>query len=549
MQYTRISEKSKTKNTRVLFRPATDNRKCVAYEDIRKRAWRRRNGRFLLYCLSFLTLRDCRNTLVNDNHPTDMSLMISVSGIRGVVGESLTPKNLTAFASAFAAWVQRSKETGSPAAGSLRPRIVIGRDTRPTGGQIAGLVGNVLALAGCDVIDIGIATTPTVEMATAAEQADGGLIITASHNPVEWNALKMLNHRGEFLTAEEVENLLAIAAEEAFPAAPWNGIGSVSCSESYDRHHIDAILEMPFIDPAAIAEENYRVLVDCVEGAGYSIVPELCRRLGIGNLTLAACGGTGLFPRNPEPVEENLAGTIDLMRRSGCDFGLIVDPDVDRLALICEDGSLFGEEYSLVACADFYLGINKGPVVNNLSSSRALADIAARHGVPCYSAKVGEANVTAMMKEAGASIGGEGNGGIILPELHYGRDALVGIALFVQAFTGWRKKNRGGGLREFRRQFPEYAMAKEKIRLGSHGAETLDTVFSDIAAGYPDARISRLDGLKLDFKESWAHLRPSNTEPIVRIYTEAPTKEEAERLAAEMMEGIAKRTGAPGSIG
>lgn len=509
---------------------------------------RRRNGGFLLYCLSFFDITEQSKqscTLLNDNRPTDMSLMISVSGIRGVVGESLTPKNLTAFASAFATWIQRSKETGNPAAGGLRPRIVIGRDTRPTGKQIAGLVGNVLALGGCDVIDIGVATTPTVEMATTAEKADGGLIITASHNPVEWNALKMLNHRGEFLTAEEVDSLLAIAAEEAFPAAPWNRIGSISCSESYDRHHIDAILEMPFIDPEAIAGENYRVLVDCVEGAGYAIVPELCRRLGIGNLTLTACEGTGLFPRNPEPVEENLAGTIDLMRSSGCDFGLIVDPDVDRLAVICEDGSLFGEEYSLVACADFYLGINRGPVVNNLSSSRALADIAGRHEVPCYSAKVGEANVTAMMKEVGASIGGEGNGGIILPELHYGRDALAGIALFVQAFTGWRRKNRGGGLREFRRQFPEYAMAKEKIRLGSLSAEKLDTMFREIAADYPEAAVSRLDGLKLDFRESWAHLRPSNTEPIVRIYTEAPTKEKAERLAAEMMERIGKKSISP----
>ncbi|MCF8382580.1 MAG: phosphoglucosamine mutase [Chlorobium sp.] len=477
-----------------------------------------------------------------------MSLMISVSGIRGVVGESLTPKNLTAFTSAFATWIQRSKKMRNPEDGNARPRIVIGRDTRPTGKQIAGLVSNVLALGGCDVIDIGIATTPTVEMATAAENADGGLIITASHNPVEWNALKMLNHQGEFLSAEEVESLLTIFAEEAFPSAPWNGIGNVSFSEGYDRHHIDTILEMPFIDPVAISGENYRVLVDCVEGAGYSIVPELCRRLGIGNLTLTACGGTGLFPRNPEPVEENLVGTIDLMRRSGCDFGLIVDPDVDRLAVICEDGSLFGEEYSLVACADFYLGINRGPVVNNLSSSRALADIALRHGVPCYSAKVGEANVTAMMKEMGATIGGEGNGGIILPELHYGRDALAGIALFVQAFTGWRKKNRGGGLREYRRQFPEYAMAKEKIRLGSLDAETLDTMFREIAAEYPEATISRLDGLKLDFRKSWAHLRPSNTEPIVRIYTEAPTKKEAEMLATEMMGRIEKKSIAPGSI-
>lgn len=473
-----------------------------------------------------------------------MSLMISVSGIRGVVGESLTPKNLTAFAMAFAAWTKRSmeKRTGLTAG---KPRIVIGRDTRPTGGQIAGLVGNALVLCGCDVLDLGIATTPTVEIATAAEHADGGLIITASHNPVEWNALKMLNHHGEFLTAEEVEELLEIAGNEWFNPARWDSTGTLASSGRYDGVHIDAIIALPYIDTSAIAREDYRVLVDCVEGAGYSVVPELCRRLGIGDITLSACNGTGLFPRNPEPVEENLQETIALMRKSGCDFGLVVDPDVDRLAVICEDGTLFGEEYTLVACADFYLGINRGPVVNNLSSSRALADIAAKHGVSCRSAKVGEANVTAMMKETGATIGGEGNGGIILPELHYGRDALAGIALFVQAFTTWRQEHGGGRLSEFRSEFPAYAMAKEKIRLGSLDRTALDIMFDEIARQYPDAGVDRLDGLKLDFRNSWAHLRPSNTEPIVRIYTEAPTQKEAESLAAAMMEEIAKRSPAP----
>ncbi len=474
-----------------------------------------------------------------------MSLMISVSGIRGVVGESLTPKNLTAFASAFATWVRRSREIRGNSSGNGLPRIVIGRDTRPTGKQIAGLVGNVLALSGCNVLDLGIATTPTVELATASAKADGGLIITASHNPVEWNALKMLNHRGEFLTAEEVEQLLAIAKEEAFHSARWNEIGKLTLSNGYDNEHIDSILKLPFINPDTIEKENFKVLVDCVEGAGSTIVPELCRRLGIRNLTLAACEGTGIFPRNPEPVEENLAETIALMQRSGCDFGIIVDPDVDRLALLTEDGSLFGEEYSLVACADFYLDIKKGAVVNNLSSSRALADIASRHKVPCYSAKVGEANVTAMMKEVGAAIGGEGNGGIILPELHYGRDALVGIALFVQAFTNWRSDNRKGTLSEFRSRFPDYAMAKEKIRLGTLTPIMLDTLFSDIAKLYPEAKANRLDGLKLDFADSWAHLRPSNTEPIIRIYTEAPTRADAERLASEMMQKITAGTAIP----
>ena len=470
-----------------------------------------------------------------------MSLMISVSGIRGVVGESLTPKNLTAFAMAFAAWTKRSMEKRTGRTGE-KPRIVIGRDTRPTGSRIAGLVGNALVLCGCDVLDLGIATTPTVEIAAAAEHADGGLIITASHNPVEWNALKMLNHRGEFLTAEEVDELLEIADRESFSPARWDGIGTIASNDRYDGVHIDSILSLPCIDTNTIAGEGYRVLVDCVEGAGYRIVPELCRKLGIGQLTLSACNGTGLFPRNPEPIEENLQETIGLMRKAGCDFGLVVDPDVDRLAVICEDGTLFGEEYSLVACADFWLGISKGPVVNNLSSSRALADIAAKHGVSCSSAKVGEANVTAVMKETGAVIGGEGNGGIILPDLHYGRDALIGIALFVQAFTAWRSEHKGGRLSEFRLGFPNYAMAKEKIRLGSLDSKALGALFESTAADYPDATANRLDGLKLDFRNSWAHLRPSNTEPVVRIYTEAPTLEEARSLAAEMMAEIARRS-------
>lgn len=470
-----------------------------------------------------------------------MSLMISVSGIRGVVGESLSPANLTAFASAFATWTRHSFLQRDQN-GARRPRIVIGRDTRPTGKQIAGLVSNVLTLYGCDVIDIGIATTPTVEMATFNHNADGGLIITASHNPVEWNALKMLNHRGEFLTAVELEELLGIAAEKPRPAATWNDLGHITSSGGHDAHHIEAILKLPFIDTKAIAEQGYRVLIDCVEGAGYSIVPELCRKLGIGDLTLTACEGSGLFPRNPEPIEANLTETIELMRRSGCDFGIVVDPDVDRLAVLCQDGTLFGEEYSLVACADFYLGIKKGPVVNNLSSSRALGDIARRHGVKCHSAKVGEANVTALMKQIGAVIGGEGNGGIILPELHYGRDALVGIALFVQAFTQWRSANGNGSLSAFRAQFPEYTMVKKKTRLAEPDAEKLESLFQAIAGAYPTASVNRLDGLKLDFSDSWAHLRASNTEPVVRIYTEAPTRRAAEQLGREMMAQIERHT-------
>ncbi|MEI7694449.1 MAG: phosphoglucosamine mutase [Chlorobium sp.] len=463
-----------------------------------------------------------------------MSLMISVSGIRGIVGESLTPKNLTAFATAFASWTIRQHPEKTA-------RIVLGRDTRPTGKAISDLVSSTLLLCGCHVIDLGITTTPTVEIAVAAEQADAGLIITASHNPVPWNALKMLNHLGEFLNAEEVAHLLDIAEKEHFIIAPWDAIGTISSKNGYDDYHIDQVLQLPCINPSSIAREKFKVLVDCVEGAGFSIVPKLCKRLGIKSIVQVACGGTGLFPRNPEPVEENLSGTIAALQESGCDFALVVDPDVDRLALLCEDGSLFGEEYTLVACADFYLKHKPGAVANNLSSSRALRDIANRYGVACYSAKVGEANVSEVMKEKHAVIGGEGNGGVILPELHYGRDALVGIALLIQAFTLWRTSNPGGSLSQFRKTFPDYFMSKQKIVLGQGERDLLGKIFTDIALHYHDAQANRLDGLKLDFADSWVHLRPSNTEPIVRIYAEAPSKERAEKLAFELKLDIATR--------
>lgn len=469
-----------------------------------------------------------------------MSLMISVSGIRGIVGESLTPINLTAFATAFASWVIRRK-TGN---GERKPKIVLGRDTRPTGKVIGDLVSSTLVLCGCDVVDLGVATTPTVEIAVPEEEADGGLIITASHNPIAWNALKMLNERGEFLNAEEVAELLAIAGNEAFRFAAWNETGTTTTTSEYDDLHIEKILKLSCIDTGAIAGEKFRVLVDAVEGAGYSIVPKLCRKLGIAEVTEVACSGSGIFPRNPEPVEENLQGTIAALRQSGCDFALVVDPDVDRLAVICEDGTLFGEEYTLVTCADYYLRHHRGPVANNLSSSRALRDIAMKHDVACFSAKVGEVNVTELMKETGAVIGGEGNGGVILPELHYGRDALVAIALFLQAFTLWRMEHPEGTLSRFRKEFPDYCMSKQKITLDEKGRAALGEIFASIAASGSDAEINRLDGLKLDFSKSWVHLRPSNTEPIVRIYAEAPTKDEADELAYRLKKEIEQKAAA-----
>lgn len=470
-----------------------------------------------------------------------MSLMISVSGIRGVVGASLTPETLTDFTMAFATWIRRRKSERNPAL-DAKPKIVIGRDSRPTGGVITQLVSSTLNLCGCDVIDIGMTTTPTVELATAGEEADGGLIVTASHNPVEWNALKMLDEKGEFLTASDVEELLAILDEKEKPSARWDELGALTTNGTWDKKHIDRILKLDCIDRDLISSMKFRALVDAVEGAGSFIVPELCRQLGITEVKTLACLGTGIFPRNPEPVEENLRETMEILSKESCDLGIIVDPDADRLALICQDGTLFGEEYTLVACADFYLKRHKGPVVNNLSSSRALQDIAKKHEVECYSAKVGEANVTEVMKGCNAVIGGEGNGGVILPELHYGRDALAGIALFIQAFAEW-KAETGGTLSEFRKTFPDYVMSKQKVKLdGGMTKESLAALFDAIDSRHPEASVNRLDGIKLDFPEGWVHLRPSNTEPIVRIYTEAATKAEADALATRFIDEINQST-------
>ncbi len=464
--------------------------------------------------------------------------MVSVSGVRGIVGESLTPRVLSSFAQAFATWVRQAM----PDSLQGRPTIVIGRDTRPTGAVIADLVGSTLALCGCNVIDLGIASTPTVEIATVGEHAGGGIIVTASHNPVEWNALKLLNSKGEFLDQTELEELLCILHNEHYHLARWEDVGERTCCGAYDARHIEKILALDCIDTSRIGRQQFSVLVDAVEGAGFSIVPELCRRLGISRVSTIACGGSGIFPRNPEPLAENLGATVDAIREHQCDFAIVVDPDVDRLALISEDGSLFGEEYSLVVCADYYLRHHKGPVVNNLSSSRALRDIARSHGQECYSAKVGEANVSALMKACGAVIGGEGNGGVILPELHYGRDALAGIGLFVQAFAEWREQSPDNRrLSDFRREFPDYSMRKEKVRLESR-PENLAALFHDLAAAHPDAQPDMQDGLKLDFEHSWVHIRPSNTEPILRIYTEAASSDDAAGLAVRFREEITRWT-------
>ncbi len=463
-----------------------------------------------------------------------MALMVSVSGIRGIVGEDLTPENLVGYAAAFADWLRAER------GGDGKPRVVIGRDTRPSGAHILPLIAETLVLAGCDVVDLGVATTPTVELAVTKHGADGGIIVTASHNPMEWNALKLLDRKGEFLDQARLDAFLGIFDARDFRSARWDALGSVTRDTEAGRRHVDAILALPDIDTDRIAGQGYSVLVDAVEGAGYAVIPELCRRLGISRVETIACEGTGVFPRKPEPIEENLGETIVRVREAGCDFGIVVDPDVDRLVLVSEDGMLFGEEYTLVACADAYLRKHPGMVVNNLSSSRALRDIAEARGSRCVSAKVGEANVVEVMKAEEAVLGGEGNGGVILPSLHYGRDALVGVALFLQSFTEWRE-GRGEGeektLSAYRKTLPEYVMAKKKLEI-SIPKERLTEVFATIAEAHPEAEADTRDGLKLDFPDSWVHLRASNTEPIIRIYTEAKSAEEADELADEFISEI-----------
>ncbi len=465
-----------------------------------------------------------------------MSLMVSVSGIRGIVGESLTPDVLLTYTQAFATWLYEQKSNGLIDLKIGVPKVVVGRDTRPTGRPILDFVQSILVQSGCMVVNLDVATTPTVEVAVLEEQADGGIIVSASHNPLEWNALKLLNHLGEFLTAAQGEEVKKIAASRKFVCAPWNKFGVAVPNATYADVHIQKVLALPVIEPAKIASRRYKILVDAVNGAGSEIIPKLCERLGAAEVIKIACAGNGLFPRPPEPIEENLVEVQGLTAYHGADMGIVVDPDVDRVCFICEDGSLFGEEYTLVACADFYLKHKKGAVVNNLSSSLALREVAARHGVPCYSAKVGEANVIELMKRVQASIGGEGNGGVILPDVHYGRDALVAIALFLQAFADYQASNPQKKLSDFKRTFPQYYMLKQKLSY-KDGLDLNDTL-TKLLRVYPTAKVITEDGLKLELEQAWIHLRKSNTEPLVRLYAEARTKAEAETMVAACRDAL-----------
>ncbi len=456
-----------------------------------------------------------------------MTLIKSISGIRGTiggqVGNNLTPIDVVKFASAYGIWVKQQRNKDNY-------RVVVGRDARISGEMVQSLVMQTLVGLGIRVIDLGLSTTPTVEVAVPMEHADGGIILTASHNPKQWNALKLLNAKGEFLNAAEGAKILEIAESDTMRFAEVDDLGKITKNEAYIDLHIDEVLELPLVDKEAIEKANFKVVVDGVNSTGGIAIPLLLERLGVHTIKLY-CEPNGEFPHNPEPLKEHLTDLSNLVVKEHADLGIVVDPDVDRLAFVCEDGEMFGEEYTLVACADYVLSRTSGNTVSNMSSSRALRDVTEKHGQTYEASAVGEVNVVELMKENNAIIGGEGNGGIIYPELHYGRDSLVGVALFLSLLA--EKKMKVSKLRD---SYPSYFMSKKKIQLTPD--LDVDTILKDIEAKYSNENITTIDGVKIDFTESWVHLRKSNTEPIIRIYTEAKSQVEADTLADKIIAEI-----------
>lgn len=454
-----------------------------------------------------------------------MTLIKSISGIRGTIGghtgDTLNPLDIVKFTSAYAMFIR--KRCGSRGCG----KIVVGRDARISGDMVRSIVCGTLTGCGFDVIDIGLATTPTTELAVRMSGADGGIIITASHNPRQWNALKLLNNEGEFLNKEDGNSVLDIAEREDFNYADVDAVGKYTVDNSYNRKHIEAVLALPLVDVEAVRKAGFRVCADTINSVGGVILPELFKELGVDYEIL---NGTpdGDFAHNPEPLEKNLGGIMERMRSGGFDLGIVVDPDVDRLAFICEDGRMFGEEYTLVSVADYVLSHTPGNTVSNLSSTRALRDVTLRHGGEYSAAAVGEVNVTTKMKEVNAVIGGEGNGGVIYPECHYGRDALVGIALFLSSLA-----HKGCKVSELRAELPDYYIAKNRIDLTP--TTDIDAILAKVKAMYADQQVNDIDGVKIDFPDKWVHLRKSNTEPIIRVYSEAATMEAADALGKEIM--------------
>ena len=456
-----------------------------------------------------------------------MTLIKSISGIRGTIGgqagDTLNPLDIVKFTSAYATFIRRSGQCESN-------KIVVGRDARISGSMVRQVVCGTLMGMGYDVIDIGLATTPTTELAVRMSGAEGGIIITASHNPRHWNALKLLNHEGEFLTAADGQAVLEIAEREDFSYADVDHLGSYTLDDSYNQRHIDSVLALPLVDVEAVKKAKFRVVVDAINSVGAIILPGLLQALGV-EYTLLNGEPNGDFAHNPEPLEKNLSGIMTEMGKGGYDLGIVVDPDVDRLAFIQEDGKMFGEEYTLVSVADYVLSHTPGNTVSNLSSTRALRDVTQRHGGEYFAAAVGEVNVTTKMKAVGAIIGGEGNGGVIYPESHYGRDALVGIALFLSSLA-----QKGCKASELRATFPNYYIAKNRIDLTP--STDVDAILRKVKEMYSDEQVTDIDGVKIDFPDKWVHLRKSNTEPIIRVYSEAATMEEADALGKKLMQVV-----------
>lgn len=459
-----------------------------------------------------------------------MSLIKSISGIRGTIGgksgDGLSGVDIVRFTAAYASFIIGRS-------GKTRPVIVVGRDGRISGEMVSRLVTGTLMSMGCDVVNIGMATTPTTELAVTGEKADGGIIITASHNPVQWNALKLLNADGEFLSDAEGKEVIRIAEDDDYSFADVMNLGREYINGTWDRRHIEAVLGLGLVDREAIAKAGLKVAVDGINSVGGRIIPALLRALGVNDIIELNCEATGRFAHTPEPIPENLTAISAVVRESGADVGIVVDPDVDRLAIVMENGEMFIEENTLIAIADYVLSATPGATVSNLSSSRGLRDVTVKHGCSYTAAAVGEVNVVAKMKETGAVIGGEGNGGVIYPELHYGRDALVGVALFLTLMAKSGKK-----VSEIRAALPQYAIAKNKVQL-TPGLD-VDKILESVKEKFADQDITDIDGVKIDFPESWVHLRKSNTEPIIRIYSEAQSMEEAERLAGEIKEIVNK---------
>lgn len=456
-----------------------------------------------------------------------MTLIKSISGIRGTIGgrsgDTLNPLDIVKFTSAYATFIRKSTPNGSN-------KIVVGRDARISGEMVKNIVCGTLMGMGFDVVNIGLATTPTTELAVTMEGADGGIIITASHNPRQWNALKLLNNKGEFLTAENGAEVLDIAEKEDFEYADVDALGKYREDDSFDQRHIDSVLALKLVDADAIRKAGFKVVVDAVNSVGGVILPKLFQRLGVEYKVLFG-EPTGDFAHNPEPLEKNLGAIMGEMSKGEYDLGIVVDPDVDRLAFVCDNGKMFGEEYTLVSIADYVLAHTPGNTVSNLSSTRALRDITEKHGGKYTASAVGEVNVTTQMKAVHAVIGGEGNGGVIYPESHYGRDALVGIALFLSHLA-----HQGCKVSELRATYPEYCIAKNRIDLTP--TTDIDAILQKVKEMYKDEQVNDIDGVKIDFPSKWVHLRKSNTEPIIRIYSEAATMEEADALGKTLMQVV-----------